>query len=536
MESRASSSEDNDLLTQFSTSESALKAKVHQYYDEVSKALNPIELLPLLMKEQLLDFNERSVILEDNSKSTYEKSRYILRSLEAKGPSAYSKFLNCLKEEESHMGHDYIASLLQEKAFGSKLELEESSQLKKAIQKHYKEMMDLSLELLVPLIYGKKLLTENEKQKLLSQHNKTRSERILLLLHLLDTKGPLAHRLFVKCLQSESRSHPTHKELYDKLTSFSVPTATCTPRKQECIVNDHALAVALLCGKLFRRWELQEPLKGERYSNMMCEFVSCIENGDWKRLEIEATKYEKFLIPEYKVVICLVRARSWVVRKNPETVLQHVGEAKQIIEAEIYGDNYHILLGRSERVLSYLFRYLKDFEKAREHIEKAKKLLFGVKPGEDTAYVHYDDACIRLECLDKLPMEREFKCIVELFARAISDDRSHENRLEFLATCAPLRLAQMHLGSTHYTPGTATDDANIRSAQNYLNAIRYSSLPQRLKCIYHLIESNLHQNCGRLEEAKKSLDLTLSISKQHNFELETSSAQTRLQNLHVRQT
>ena len=529
---RAASDKDYNLT---SVSEAALKAIVAgQYHDEISKVLNPIELMPLLIKEQLLDFNERSVILEDNSKSTqYEKSRYILQSLETKGPYAYSKFLCCVKAENNHMGHEYIAALLQEKRFCSKVELEESSRLKQAIQEHYSEMMDISLQSLVPLIYSKKLLTEDEKQKLLSQHNKTRSERIHLLLLLLDTKGPSAHRLFIECLQTDS--HPAHKELYEKLICCSDQIAASRKRKR--LVDDYALALPRR-KLLNRQWELQEPLKGERYNTMMREFQSCNHNGDWERLEREAIKYAKFHFPEYEVVICLERATSWIFRKKPEKVLQLVGKAKQIIETKVHGDNYRILLGRSESTLSRLFRYLEDLEKASEHIAKAKELLYGTEAGEDTARVHYNDACITLECLDKLPIaptERDFERIVELFERVISDDQSHENGQGYLATYAFLHLAQMYLGSTHYTPGTATDHEKIKSAQNYLNAIRYHDLSQRSKCLYHVIESDLHRSCEQFDKAKASLDLTLSISKQHKFELEISSAQIRLQSLHISQ-
>ena len=514
------------MLSVSTTSESALKAKVHQYYDEISKALNPIELLPLLMKEQLLDFNERSVILEDNSKSTYEKSRYILRSLEAKGPSAYSKFLNCVKEEESHMGHDYIVSLLQEKAFGSKHELEESSQLKKAIQEHYKEMMDLSLESLVPLIYSKKLLTEEEKYKFLS-HDKSEEERIHLLLLRLETKGPLAHGLFAKCLQNESE-HPTHKELYDKLTSSCVLTVVA--RKQRRTVDEELTAI-LPRTKRFQRWKLQGPLKGERYNRMMCEFHSWVLNGDWERLEIEAAKYKDYPVPEYEVVACHQIALSWIIRGKPELAIQSIDKAKKIVETKISDDNHDGLLGKGEIHLIRLSRYLKDNEKAGRHLENAKGLLFGIEPGRDSAILYYNEACIAAEGLNERSTERELKDVEELFTLAITDDRSHECKEGLIEYHSLLRLAELYLRLAHYTP---TDHNKIRHAQKVLNGIKYHCLPLRSKCLYHQIESDIHLNCNIYDKAKESLEHALDIANNHNFELEISSAQKRLQFLRIK--
>ena len=520
-------------ISQTTSAGDLITSKVNKYYDEISRALNPIQLMPLLYKVELLDFNEKSVLLGDSSRSTYEKSCYILQSLEAKGPLAYSKFLCCIKAERAHMGHEYIASLLQEKPFGSEFELERSSRLREAVQRYCPEMMDISLESIVPLMFSKKLLTEEEEQKLLSCY-KTEHERVLLLLQLLNTKGPLAHRLFAECLRSES-SHPTHNELYVALLSSCRAEQTTALGKRKQTVDDGALAVALPPRKLFRRWELQGALKGKMYNEMMRVFQSCNHNGDWKSLDIEAAKYVQCPIPEYEVVACLEKAISWIFRRKPEIVIQLVGEAKKIIETEIHGENYSILLGRSEYILSRLFRYLKNYEKAREHVTNAKEHLYGIEAGEDSAFVHYCDACITVECLDELSTEHDFERVNEIFGRAINDDQSHESGLGLVAPHSLLRLAQMYLGVTHYTPGTTTNHKNIKRARNCLNAVIYSSLSQRSKCHYHLMESDLHRNCGKTMSAKESLHIALSISEKCKFELEISSVQTRLQSLIISQ-
>ena len=530
----ATSGQDYSQLAQLSHAGSAsdvIASKVTQHYNEISKALNPTELMPLLLMEHLLDFNEKSLLLGD-SISSYEKSCYILKSLEAKGPLAHSKFLSCVKAEKNHMGHEYIATLLEGKPFGSKLELEESSKLREAVQSHCPEMMDISLQPLVPLMQSKSLLTGDEVDKLRNPY-KTELERVHLLLHLLDTKGPLAHRLFAECLRSES-SHPTHNELYISLMSSCHSEQTATLRKQKCTVDDCALAVALPHKKFFQ-WKLQGPLKSKTYSEIVRVFHSFHHNGDWEKLETEATKYVNHPIPEYEVVAYLQKAISWVIRRNPQIVIQLVNEAKKIIKTKIYGENHSGLLCKSECTLARLYRYLKDYEKAREHVAKAKELLYGIEVGEDSARLHYCEACVTVECLNGQSTEQDFERVDELFARAIFDDRIHESGLGLIAPHSLLRLAQMCLSSTHFTPGTTTNYKKIERARNCLNAIIYSSLSQRSKCLYCLIESDLHRNCGRLDKAKESLDFALSISKEYNFELEISSAQTRLQSLRISQ-
>ena len=525
----APADEDGSQSAQLPQTRSAgdiIATKVNQHYDEISGALNPIQLMPLLLKEELLGSSEESILLAD-SRSTSEKSCYILQCLEARGPTAYTKFLNCIKAERNHMGHEYVASLLEEKPLGSQFELELSSRLREAIQSHCPDMMDISLQPLVPLMYSKKLLTGDEIEKLRNGY-KTEHERVLLLLQLLNTKGPLAHGLFAECLRSES-SHPTHNELYITLMSSCHAEQAASPGERKCTVDDGTLLALDL--PLFRRWKLQGALKGKTYNDLMHEFQSCNHNGDWKRLEIEAAKYVQCPVPEYKVVAYLEKAISWIFRRKPEFVLQLVGEAKQIIKAEIHGENHSILLGRSEYILSRLFRYLKSYKKAREHVANAKEHLYGIEAGEDSAFVHYCDACITVECLGELSTEQDFERVDEIFGRAICDDRSHKSGLGLVAPHSLLRLAQMYLGAKHYSPGVATNHKNIQRARKCLNAVILDSLSKRSRCHYHLMESDLHRNCDRFDRAKESLDLALDISQKCNFELEISSAQTRLQSL-----
>ena len=142
--------DDSVAASNTKAAQSEIAVRVRQHYHEISKAINPIQLMLLLSKEGLLDFHDKSILL-GNSKSI-QKSHCILEALESKGPLAYSKFLSSVQAEKFHMGHEYIASLLQGKSFGSEFELQESLKLKEAVQRCTPEMMDICLTSLVPLI------------------------------------------------------------------------------------------------------------------------------------------------------------------------------------------------------------------------------------------------------------------------------------------------------------------------------------------------------------------------------------------------
>ena len=55
-------------------------------------------------------------------------------------------------------------------------------------------------------------------------------------------------------------------------------------------------------------------------------------------------------------------------------------------------------------------------------MEKAKEHLYYVEAGEDSAFVHYCDACITIECLNESSTQDEFEKVDEIFGRAICDD------------------------------------------------------------------------------------------------------------------
>ena len=61
------------------------------------------------------------------------------------------------------------------------------------------------------------------------------------------------------------------------------------------------------------------------------------------------------------------------------------------------GDNSSFLEGRCEYVLSVLYRYSKQYDKAREHAENAQRILFIAERGHDTAFTCLCYAALLIE-------------------------------------------------------------------------------------------------------------------------------------------
>ena len=502
--------------------ESAIAERVCQHYSEICKLLNPVQLLPYLWKEGLLNFEDRTVVLGELPR--LQKSRHILKSLKTKGSLSYSKFLQCIQMEKFHMGHSTIGFLVEGKSFGSESELFQSQKFREEIVTHLPKMMDINLASLIPLMYNSNLLTLEEHQELLSSH-KTERERILLLFQILETKGPLAHDIFAQCLREEP-SHPTHMELF-KLISTHQPTKRDTSRKRKNGVDASMLTLVMPDKRLFQSWKMQGCLKGRVYNDMMRLFQSYHHNGEWGKLDCEAEKHIAGNIIEFQAVALLEKAIGWIFRKNRETVVSLVEKAR-LICLKIPGENSSFLLGRCEYILSRLFRYLKEYAKAREHVANAREHLYLVEPGEDSSFVNYCDACIMVECLHESSPPEEIRRAQATFKRAIDDDLSHESGLGLVAPHSLMRLAQMYLGGTHYDPGITTNVENIKQAKLCLQAVDCTSLCHRSQCHYHLIQSDLYRNTNDFSKATESIKIAQTLAQKYNFVLEISAAETRL--------
>ena len=93
--------------------EAEIKDKITANLPEVIRLTNWMNILPLLIREQLLTDEEEAHLFSDRNPDNTKGLYFYRRWLPTKGPGAYLKFLKCLGEEKNHLGHAAILKLLQ---------------------------------------------------------------------------------------------------------------------------------------------------------------------------------------------------------------------------------------------------------------------------------------------------------------------------------------------------------------------------------------------------------------------------------------
>ena len=226
----------------------------------------------------------------------------------------------------------------------------------------------------------------------------------------------------------------------------------------------------------------------------------------------------------------LEQCTGFITRRKKEMVETVVAKAEDMCSEIITSDNYEFLLGRCHWTLAKLYRYMNEHDRAMQCIEKARSIQYGIAIGEDTALTNYCYACISLDFLARKfdpGLEKRAKNSLE---RAIVHAQMSDYGLDL--SHPRIRLAQLHLGSSPFTPGTKTDCQSIQSPRNSLSAVERDpqSLPLRIRtqCIYEYTMSDLCRNSGQLEEAVKLAESALRIAEANNFETEIISAKARL--------
>jgi hypothetical protein len=82
-----------------------------EHHCRIIEYLNVNTLLPHLWENGLLTPNERDW-LDSMRKTPREQARYLLRILPGKGKRGFKRFLECLREEKYHLGHEDLVKCL----------------------------------------------------------------------------------------------------------------------------------------------------------------------------------------------------------------------------------------------------------------------------------------------------------------------------------------------------------------------------------------------------------------------------------------
>ena len=490
-----------------------LRDRLHKSYANVVKSLNLSELNLLFVQEKLLSAQEA------HRNATHPES--LIMKIEGIGESGYEKLYTCISKESKHLGHRYVQAVLEDKAYATEEEVKVSEIIGVKVQEHLPTLACSDVKALLTPMYSKELLTLSEYRHLDNEAYDT-SKLLLHVIVLLDTKGPLAYSLFAECLHSIDPA--TYAQVFEAV-KLNVSSSRQPKRRRETGLS---VCQAPLAKHDLPKLKLHGCLRGSKYNKIMRVFQECHHNGEWSTLEVEASKLQTAGTPtELHVVALLERAVSWVFRRQEEKVLGFVDRAKELC-AKVDGDNATFLTGRCEYILSRLYRYLQQYDKAQEHVQKATYILHMAEPGEDSAFAHYCDACIQVERLSKNPGATELHRVKWSYEYAIAHARSHDSGLDLVAPHSFMRLAQMYLGSSHYTAGSQTDRDSIATASSCLGEVDPSALARRSKCHYLLIQSDLQRCQQSIQESKITAQHALDMAQTYNFTLEITSAKKRL--------
>ena len=501
-------------MSQLRTSYSCTE-QIRRYREEIIRCVNRVELVPELIEEDLIEDQE---LLSDH------EWRLFLDSLTEREKTDGLKFLQCVQRAKEHMGHSYICTLLEGKVEADRIQA--SNDIKKGIRKNMTQLVNgINLFYLVPIMQAKGLLTNDEREVILpdpSTHAQTRRQRVIHLIQkILVTKGPLGYTVFAECLKEEEH-HSAHFELYQRITGIR-------KRKHEELELDDesdtaSQSVVFVSKRTPISLEMQEPLGGDHYIDVVSRFQNYNQNGNWEQLRIDAEHYKKSGVVELHVTALQEEAMNCIFREKWESALSLVCDAASKCQEISTAENSKYLLARCENIKSTLYRYRKEYDKAKYHVKEAKVYLIYLKYGEDHAMNAYIEACIGAECQDKPKDE-----IIKQFDFALQIFRSSTNNtVKLLRSHAPIRMAEVHIGATQFSPGTTNDPESICAARNCLEAVNLKDLPVRYQSHFYIAKSDFHRCTSEKKEARRWAKKALKIAQENDFVNEIRSAEARL--------
>lgn len=537
-------------MSECSDSESSMRKldaeipkRIDQNFNELVTCINVERLYPLLCSKNLLRGIESKRLLNNEHVGLREKVEHIRSCAEREGPGGYVKLLECLKESDDHMGHGYLAVLLKGEQYGEREELARSAQLKEEIRKHMGDIMDVDFSTLAPVMFENELLTGKEFeclssfQPFMSQHKK-----VSFLDMVLETKGPLAHGKFTKCLGEEG-TQPIHRELYVKISGKELPELPLRKRRRTtsgfALESDSISHVAVKQRRLSsslgpsRRYpvllEMQAPLKGNWYDECICKFQTYQHNGEWTEVEVLSDDLMAMKNPEIQAVALLEKAISFIFRGQGEMVKVCVTEARMLAKnLPVECDNSRFLMARCNHVLSCHHKYAKEYDEAKRLLSEARGHLSNCEHGEDLSWVNYCEASIQLAELQgsSSPSSEGLEKTKELYRFAIACARNHTTGTDVVEQHSHIRLAQLAL-STQSTSSWAADD-NLQTARNSLNEVKEETLSRRSKSLFFIFRSDLYKREGTTSVALGYAMEAKKIAKEDGYKAELRLAESRI--------
>ena len=226
--------------------------------------LNFRYLMPHLIEEGLLD-------LRDCGDVKSAEDRFLSSLVE--DPHYNARIASCIAHEKTHLGHQYIASLLNGSPADEAI-ISVSTKWRSLMSRNFNSFVQsASVPSLVPYLLEKELVTMDEGTLLYniaSPH-----EAVIRLFGLLESKGPTAHYLFAQCLHEET-TQIQHAELYRRIIEAEAPVDCCEERGDIRKRRTCALEKPQSCFSVLNRWNRTASSKGPSTTTEGCALRTTI--------------------------------------------------------------------------------------------------------------------------------------------------------------------------------------------------------------------------------------------------------------------
>ena len=471
----------------------------------LSQHLNATELMPELIQQGILDAKDRVAIMDKPKSERPQELLHRTYSRRLASPETILKFCLCLWRENKHLGHRHAAALLQGQDVFSSQSAVLSKHIKECIIKIEPKLQELlNLEELQTYLVKYELCTQSEIDAYVVNQLRERSERIQYLLGILDTKGPDAYLLFLKCL-SEEKEHLGHVELYEKILQVSqldhTAVALCEPR----IV------------KPMPHIKLAGRLHGRKYDQLMKLIQTYQYNLQWKSLMTFTRKLIQSSYTDFKVLGMLTRATGHVYKGNEARAISLVKRAIGMC-TKVGCANGKILEGRCYYVLSALHRNYGRYESAHEYLYFAAQTFINVAPGEDTSIFFYQSA-------SQHALQNHRKEAEEAFSTAIEHSEMHSSGLPVIHARSCVGNALLCLGSSRYEINTLVQPSrdDMVKADHLLRRIDVAKLPKKVKIEYYVAKASLCNWNDQKELALKYAQCAVKYNKQFAGDARTTA-------------
>ena len=491
-----------------------------RFLDDIARSVNLDELRPILVEENVLDFEDLAADLGAAFRESSRKGdrKNYLKQLfsDQKGRDAFQRAVQKSVVCGSHnLGHDYILTLLDESL--PRIADETTFAMSKLIQTRMKGMTHELEQCIVPdsvlcaQMVEKNLLTLKEFEKLMNSTDCTYDDKNRKLLSLLVIKGPTAHLRFTQCLFKTRQESPIHGELYDNIIHNS---HRLTSRKPE-----HPLSP----------FQVPAYLKGKEYNDRRSRFETCYHSGDWNGLFDESVKCMQSGCPETIAIGHLELALGWIFQLNEAEVTKNLELAGSVIISAV--NDPAILYARHEYLYALLLRYQKRYHEASKRAEGAMMILSLFEVGEDKAFGQYCYATSFVETIAPNCTDGDFRKAKMMLIAAI-DYAKQADDMEILLIYSQLQLTRLYLGTSDDYLLITSDPGRIEQALQCLEELaaelRQHKLNMRFESLYYIRKSDYHRSKGEMKLAEEMALYAEEVAKRANLPIERQAAKNRI--------